>query len=336
MELVSVVFSFRNEKENIPNLITRTQAALAKSNVRPELIFVNDCSDDGSGEILDNYAKQDRSIKIINMARRCGISPCVLAGFAHANGDAVVYLDADLQDPPELIPKLIEEWRRGCDVVNTTRLTRHGETHLKMWVTKLGYRLIGLFSDTDIPMNTGDFKLLSRRVVNQLLKLNEYDPFLRGLVRWVGFKQTQIFYDRQPRHGGASHIRWASKNSAKAMVAGITSFSSYPLYVSFLVGLLVSICAFVYLVGIVITRLIWQTHLPGWSSEMATMLFLGGLNLFSNGILSIYVARISREVKRRPSWIVESVVNLDEIKQQSQAVVVAKEHEPLIEERAAN
>ncbi len=320
MELVSVVFSFRNEEENIAELITRTVTALERSNVHRELIFVNDCSDDRSDEILNHHAKQDQTIKIINMARRCGISPCALAGFAHSSGDAVIYMDADLQDPPELIPQLIEEWRKGCDVVNTTRLARLGETRTKMFMTKLGYRLIGMLSDTDIPMNTGDFKLLSRRVVNELLKLNEYDPFLRGLVRWVGFKQTQIFYNRQPRHAGLSHFQWSSRNSAKAMVAGITSFSSYPLYLSFIVGLFVSFGAFIALTAIIITRLGWNMHLPGWSSEMVTMLFLGGLNLLSTGILSIYVARISREVKRRPNWIVESVVNLDTIKRQTENI----------------
>ena len=151
------------------------------------------------------------------MARRCGMSPCVLAGFAHTSGNAVIYMDADLQDPPELIPQLIEEWRKGCDVVNTTRLTRQGETRTKMWITKLGYRIINLLSDTDIPMNTGDFKLLSRRIVNELLKLNEYDPFLRGLVRWVGFRQVQIFYDRHARHSGVTHFNWRSSSHVRAI-----------------------------------------------------------------------------------------------------------------------
>lgn len=314
VELVSVVFSFRNEAENIPELIARTELALKDAGVRHELIFVNDCSNDASGEILSRYASQNKMIKVVNMARRCGMSPCVLAGFAHASGDAVIYLDADLQDPPELIPRMIDEWRKGADVVNTTRLSREGETRTKMWITKLGYRLINFLSDTDIPMNTGDFKLLSRRVVNELLKLNEYDPFLRGLVRWVGFKQVQIFYDRRARHAGLSHFKWTSTSHVRAMIAGITSFSSYPLYVSFIVGLVVSLGAFVYLVAIILTRLIWHMHLPGWPSEMVTMLLLGGVILLSNGIQSIYVARISREVKRRPNWIVDSVLNLDEIK----------------------
>jgi polyisoprenyl-phosphate glycosyltransferase len=314
VELISVVFSFRNEAGNIPTLIARTKLALETSKVRSELIFVNDCSNDSSAEILSRHADKDKSIKILNMARRCGVSPCVLAGFAHASGDAVIYLDADLQDPPELIPRMIEEWRNGCDVVNTTRLTREGESPVKMFITKLAYRIIRFLSDVDIPMNTGDFKLLSRRVVHEVLKLNEYDPFLRGLVRWVGFKQTQIFYDRHARHLGVTHQKLLSRGPARAMVSGITSFSTIPLYLSFVVGFVVSLCAFIYLAAIVLTRLFWNMHLPGWPSEMVTMLFLGGLNLLSNGILSIYVARISREVKRRPNWIIESVVNLDTIK----------------------
>jgi polyisoprenyl-phosphate glycosyltransferase len=314
VELISVVFSFRNEAGNIPALITRTKQALEQSRVASELIFVNDCSDDGSAEILNGFAANDKTIKIVNMARRCGVSPCVLAGFAHTSGEAVIYLDADLQDPPELIPQMIEEWRKGCDVVNTTRLVRHGETRIKMAITKLGYHILHALSDTNIPMNTGDYKLLSRRVVNELLKLNEYDPFLRGLVRWVGFKQVQLFYDRQARHSGATHFALTSSMHARVLVSGITSFSSKPLYISFLVGLLVSLGAFVYLVAIILTRLIWGMHLPGWPSEMVTVLFLGGLNLLSTGVLSIYVARISREVKRRPNWIVDSAVNLEAIK----------------------
>ena len=313
MELISVVFSFRNEAGNIPALIARTKQALDDSKVRSELIFVNDCSNDGSIEVLNGYTDKDRSIKIVNMARRSGVSPCVLAGFAHTSGEAVIYLDADLQDPPELIPQMIEEWRKGCDVVNTTRLVRHGETRIKMWITKIGYHILRVLSDTDIPMNTGDFKLLSRRVVEELLKLNEYDPFLRGLVRWVGFKQVQIFYERLARHSGRTHFSLTSSIHARVLISGITSFSSKPLYISFVVGLLVSIAAFTYLIAIILTRIIWNMHLPGWPSEMVTMLFLGGLNLLSNGILSIYVAKISREVKRRPNWIVESVVNLDAI-----------------------
>jgi len=315
MSRVSVVFSFRNEQGNIPELIRRTQVVLSATEVEHELIFVNDCSNDRSLELLTAAAASDDRIKIVTMARRSGVSPCVLAGFAYATGDAVIYMDTDLQDPPELISQLVEEWRNGADVVNTTRLSRQGESRIKMWITKQAYRLIRLTSDIDMLMNTGDFKLLSRRVVNELLKLDEYDPFLRGLVRWVGFKQVQIFYNREARFAGMTHFPLlTSLGPVRALLAGITSFSSFPLYIAFVLGLLVSAFTFVYLLAIVVARMFWGSSLPGWSSETVAILLLGGIILTCIGILSIYVSRINREVRRRPNWIVDSVVNLDAIK----------------------
>lgn len=314
MSLVSVIFSFRNEEANIKELVRRTEAAFRDTQDDHELIFVNDCSNDGSLELLTALAAADKRIKIVNMARRSGVSPCVFAGFAYASGDAVIYMDADLQDPPELIPQLVEEWRNGADVVNTTRITRAAETRIKLWITKQGYRLIRAASDIDMLMDSGDFKLLSRRVVAELLKLNEYDPYLRGLVRWVGFKQVQIFYDRHARFAGQTHFTLTSSSHWRAMVAGITSFSSYPLYIAFVIGILVSVIASVYLLAMATTRILWGTSLPGWSSEMVAILLMGGIILTCIGILSIYVSRINREVRRRPNWIVDSIVNLDTTK----------------------
>ena len=296
-----------------PLLLNERKLALNASGVRSELIFVNDCSNDASLEILERYAAQDKSIKIVNMARRCGMSPCVLAGFAHTSGNAVIYMDADLQDPPELIPQLIEEWRKGCDVVNTTRLTRQGETRTKMWITKLGYRIINLLSDTDIPMNTGDFKLLSRRIVNELLKLNEYDRFCAGSCAGSASGRCRSSTTGMPAIPG-SRISIGARAATSERWFPASPRSARPRFISFIVGLFVSLGAFVYLAAIILTRLFWGMHLPGWPSEMVTMLFLGGLNLLSVGIFSIYVARISREVKRRPNWVVDSVVNLDAIK----------------------
>jgi glycosyltransferase involved in cell wall biosynthesis len=315
VSLVSAVFSFRNEEENIPELIRRTTAAFDDAGVDHELIFVNDWSNDRSLELLTAAAVADGRIKIINMARRFGVSPCVLAGFAHTSGDAVVYMDADLQDPPELIPQLVAEWRKGADVVNTTRLTRAGESKAKLWFTRQGYRLIRAASDIDILMDTGDFKLLSRRVVDEVMKLDEYDPFLRGLVRWVGFKQVQIYYDRNARHAGQTHFTWASSSHLRAMVAGITSFSSYPLYISFVLGLLMSACAIVYLAVAYGAESFWGAS-QGWQSGTAAISLLGGIILVCIGIQSIYISRINREVRRRPNWIVDSVVNLGDIKHQ--------------------
>lgn len=307
--IISVVFSFRNEETNIPELVRRVRNVLEQSNLDYELIFVDDASTDGSPEILAEYARIDSRIKVLTMSNRFGPSPCVLAGLKVATGDAVIYMDSDLQDPPELIPEMVEAFRKGADVVNMTRTERLGETRFKMWVTKMAYRLINFVSDVDIPNNTGDFKLLSRRVVLQLRDLREHDPFLRGLVRWVGFHQVQIFYQRQARWAGETHFPLFGAGPARAFLAGVTSFSEVPLYIAFFFGMTVSLGAFLYFVGIILTRVFFGWHLSGWPAIMVTQLFLGGVILMTVGILGIYVGRIHREVKRRPNFIVASATN---------------------------
>lgn len=311
MDLISIILSFRNEEANIPELTRRIAAVFADKPYDYEMIFINDCSNDRSLSLLTALAAKDSRVKIINTSRRCGPSACVLAGLAHARGAAAICLDSDLQDPPELIPQMIEEWRKGADVVNTTRLSRAGESKIKMQITRLAYRIINFLSDTDIPMDTGDYKLLSRRVMLELLRLKEYDPFLRGLVRWVGFRQTQIFYHREARGGGRTNMSIWGRGPVRAFISGVTSFSSYPLYVSMIFGTLISVLAFIYLIGIVVTKEVWDMHNPGWPSIMATILFLSGVLLMSNGVNGIYIGRIHRQVKQRPLWIVDSTVNVD-------------------------
>jgi dolichol-phosphate mannosyltransferase len=235
-----------------------------------------------------------------------------MAGFRHARGDAVIYMDADLQDPPELIPTLVEKWQNGAEVVHTTRTRRKGEHPVKMWLTRQAYRIINWVSDIDIPANTGDFKLLSRRALDHLLLLEENDPFMRGLARWIGFKQEQVFYEREARYAGTTHFSLLrSLNPIREFVRGLTSFSSLPLYFALVVGFAVSMGAFAYLLYILFTRLFLGMHLPGWPAIMVTMLFLGGTILFTIGVLGIYVGRIHREIKRRPPYIIESVVGFD-------------------------
>jgi dolichol-phosphate mannosyltransferase len=305
--LLSIVFSFRNEEQVLPELIRRLRNTLEPQSVDYELVFVNDASTDGSLDYLLKYREEDERVKIINMSRRFGNAPCVMAGLRHAKGDPVIYMDADLQDPPELIPKLLEKWHEGADVVHTTRTKRKGESALKMLLTKQAYKIINLVSDIDIPGNTGDFKLLSRRAVSEILKLNEYDPFLRGLSLWVGFNQSQVFYEREPRFGGDGHYSLLrSANPAREFIRGLTSFSSLPLYFALVLGFLVSFGAFVYLLYIVFTRIFLGMHLPGWPAIMVTMLFLGGTILFTIGVLGIYVGRIHKEIRNRPQYIIES------------------------------
>lgn len=320
-ELLSLVFSFRNEEAVIPELIRRVQATLDELDIDSEIIFVNDDSTDGSLRLLEERRTRDPRIKIISMSRRFGLTPCIIAGYRHAKGDAVIYMDADLQDPPELIPELLEEWRKGAEVVHTTRTVRRGENPLKMLLTKLAYRTINVVADIDIPQNTGDFKLLSRRALNELLKLDEVGPFMRGLVRWVGFKQSTVLYERDPRFAGKTHYSlWRSAAPARAFLQGITSFSSLPLYFALFMGFIVSCGAFVYWAWIMITKLSGApSPAEGWGRIMACMLFLGGTILFTIGILGIYVGNIHQEIKRRPPFVIADKVGFDDEGPQGQS-----------------
>ena len=309
--LISIVLSFRNEQETIPELIERLHNSLRPLNIEYEFIFVNDASTDNSLGILLEMQKNDRCIKIINMSRRFGVSQCVLAGMKYSKGDAVVYMDADLQDPPELIPEMIKKWEEGADVVYTTRITRSGENPIKMWTTKMSYRFLRLFSEVDLPLDSGDFKLLDRRVVNELLKMNEKDPFLRGLVTWIGFKQVQVLYHREKRFAGKTHYPLYGIGPIKAFISGLTSFSLVPLTISLLIGFIVSIGSFVYLVIIIIMKFL-NLILPGLSAIMAIILLLGGIQLFTIGILGLYIGRIYHESKNRPNYVIESMIGLND------------------------
>jgi len=309
--LISIVLSFRNEQETIPELIERLHNSLRPLNIEYEFIFVNDASTDNSLGILLEMQKNDRCIKIINMSRRFGVSQCVLAGMKYSKGDAVVYMDADLQDPPELIPEMIKKWEEGADVVYTTRITRSGENPIKMWTTKMAYRFLRLFSEVDLPLDSGDFKLLDRRVVNELLKMNEKDPFLRGLVTWIGFKQVQVLYHREKRFAGKTHYPLYGIGPIKAFISGLTSFSLVPLTISLLIGFIVSIGSFVYLVIIIIMKFL-NLILPGLSAIMAIILLLGGIQLFTIGILGLYIGRIYHESKNRPNYVIESMIGLND------------------------
>jgi len=312
MMLLSVIFSFRNEEDVLDELIKRLRLTLDSLNVRYELIFVNDASIDGSLELLLNYHREDSRIRILNMSRCFGVSPCVMAGMRHARGDAVVYMDSDLQDPPEVIPRLLEAYHKGADVVNTTRTVRRGENAFKMWLTKQAYRMINSISNIEILENTGDFKLLSRRAVDQLIKLNEYDPFMRGLVRWVGFNQVQVFYERDERFAGETKFSLLkSINPFKELIRGLTSFSELPLYIALFIGFFISMGAFGFLLYIVISRVFFGMHQPGWPAMMVTMLFLGGTILSAIGVLGIYVGRIHYEIKGRPPYIIDEEIGRD-------------------------
>ncbi len=309
--LISVVFSFRNEEKVISELVRRTVDVLVRLGPY-ELIFVNDASTDSSADVLQSLRATNDDIKIINMSRRFGVTPCVIAGMAEAKGDVVIYMDSDLQDPPEIIPELLRKWKEGAEVVHTVRTKRHGESLLKMWVTVFAYKMINAFSDIDFYENAGDFKLLSRRAVAELLKLNEHDPYLRGLSFWIGFSQAVVRYERDPRFSGDSKFGlFRSVNPYKEFVRGITSFSGAPLYFALILGFFVSIVSFLAL-GYVLLNKLMGFNMPGWTAIMAATLFLSGVILFTIGILGVYLGRIYEQLRGRPRYIVDNKFGFDE------------------------
>jgi dolichol-phosphate mannosyltransferase len=302
---VSVVLSFRNEEAVIPELVARLQKALRGAGVGYELVFVNDASSDGSLALLERLHADDPAVKVVTMSRRFGVAPCVLAGMRYARGDAVVYMDADLQDPPELLPELIRRWREGADVVYTVREGRRGESAAKLRLTRAAYRAIRALSEIELPVEAGDFKLLSRRAVDHLLAFEEKDLYVRGLVSWIGFRQVAVPYERQPRGAGQSHFPvLRSAGPALAFLNALTSFSYAPLLAFLVVGLAAGALS---LAGLLAAALAGS----GRAAWVAFGLALWSTLVLGIGVVGLYLARVHRAVLDRPRYIVESTLGLD-------------------------
>lgn len=316
--LLSVVLSFYNEEDVLAELIRRLRDVLdseceKKTIGRYEFIFVNDTSTDRSEEILKEAAQGHNDIKIITMSRNFGVSPCVLAGMEYSSGDIVVYMDADLQDPPEVISQMIQAWKQEqVDVVHTVRISRSGESRLKLWFTKFGYHFLKSISTINLPIEAGDFKLLSRRAVNHLIQLKEKRPFLRGLICWIGFPHTIVRYHREPRFSGKTKCpMFSSKVIQHHLNNALIAFSDIPLQFALFAGFVVSIGAFLYLIYIVIGMLRGNTWAE-WSIMMFTILLLGGTQLLTIGVLGLYVTSIHLETRKRPNYIVERTFGFDD------------------------
>lgn len=310
-ELISIVLSFYNEEGGLTELIRRLRDVFKGLDYDHELIFVNDCSTDNSLNALIEQSKGHDDIRILNTSRNFGHMPCIYAGLEVASGDAVIYMDADLQDPPELIPEMIEAWKseEDVEVVFTTRTHRDGEGWFKLWITKWGYRILKFASEVPIHENSGDFRLLSRRVLNEFLKFKEKKPFFRFLVSWIGFKQKQVFYRREKRYAGRSNFSvFSRKVYSQFLEISLIPFSDKPLKLSLLAGFLTSISAFAYLAYVIFTKLVFNWNLPGWSAIMAAMLFLGGVQFSVIGILGLYIGSIHKEVKERPNYIIKEKI----------------------------
>ena len=306
MKLLSVVFSFRNEEGNIKELVNRINISLEKlTNWNYELIFVNDDSTDNSESILLNLQKK-YPIRIINMSRNFGVDPCVLAGFRNAKGDAIVYLHTDLQDPPEIIPDLIKKHEEGFDVVHTIRTKRKGESKFRMLVTRIAYLLINILSDIKLPIESGDYKLISRKALDKILNQREFRPYVRGLSVWVGFKQTFYKYERQARGSGKSKMPLLSKGPVTDFINGITSYSLKPLYIGIFFGFLsiiISLLLIIYALYLKFNNL----AIPGSTSIIIAISFFSGILLFTLGVIGIYLARIFEQTKGRDQYVIKEI-----------------------------
>jgi len=306
---LSVVVPCYNEAEVIDVTVPRLLAmADSMGDLRTELLFVDDGSRDSTLRQLKAWAARDARIKVLSFARNFGHQVAVTAGIDAARGDAVVLIDADLQDPPEVVPEMVAKWREGFDVVYGTRTEREGETAFKRVTAKAFYRLLNRMSDVPIPLDTGDFRLMSRRVVEALKAMPERDRFVRGMVSWVGFRQVALPYRRAERFAGES--KYPLRKMLRFATDGLLSFSTKPLQMAISLGALASALAFAGIVYALVIRLATDRWVEGWAALFIATLFLGGVQLITVGILGEYIGRIYHEVKRRPLYVVGETVGL--------------------------
>lgn len=306
---LSVVVPLYNEELNINYLFERLVSVLSRLNMKYEIVCVNDGSKDNTLKHLVEHHHRNPLIKVINLSRNFGKEIALTAGIDYARGAAVVPIDADLQDPPELIEDLINKWREGYDVVYATRRSRIGESWLKRSTASAFYQAIARMSRISIPSNTGDFRLLDRRVVDALKQVPERNRFMKGLFAWVGFKQTSIVYDRPQRYKGTT--KWNYWRLWNFAIDGITSFSFLPLKVWSYVGLALSLLSFLYATFLIIRTLLFGIDVPGYASLMVAVLFLGGVQLLTLGIIGEYLGRVYEEVKGRPLYLVRDYYGFD-------------------------
>ena len=308
MKLISVLIPAYNEEPVLDKLFTRlANLANDTKNYEFEFLFVNDGSKDKTLEIIKGYAETDPRVSFINFSRNFGKEIGMIAGLDHVQGDATVIIDADLQDPPELIPEMIKLWEEGYDDVYAKRRSRDGESWLKKFTSKAYYKTLQKVTHVPIQEDTGDFRLLDRRVVDAITQFRDSQRNAKAIFSWVGFHKKEILYDRDPRAAGET--KWNYIKLVNLALDGITSFTTAPLRISTYVGALVSFATFVYLVFLVVRTIFFGTDLAGYPSMMAVILFLGGVQLLSLGIIGEYIGRIFNETKQRPLYLIEEYHN---------------------------
>ncbi|MEB9504229.1 glycosyltransferase family 2 protein [Bacillus anthracis] len=309
-KLISVVVPMYFEEEVAQECYNRLKSVMLQNNINYEFIFVNDGSTDRTMEILSEIAANDYRTKIVNFARNFGHQVAVTAGIAAAKGDAIVIIDADLQDPPEVIPELIAKWEEGYEVVYAKRKQRKGETWFKLLTAKYFYKFLNYMSDIDIPKDTGDFRIIDRKIADVFNQMTERNRFIRGMMSWVGFRQTYVEYERDERFAGET--KYPLKKMIKFASDGIIAFSTKPLRIVMSLGLLSVLISIIVLLYTITVKVFGHGTQTGWASIMVAITFFSGIQLLGLGIVGQYIARIYDESKNRPIYIVKETINIDE------------------------
>ncbi len=310
MKKISVVVPMYYEEEVALECYKRLEGVLSNlENYENEIIFVNDGSKDKTLEILSNIASENKNVKVISFARNFGHQAAVTAGLKYVTGDAILIIDADLQDPPELLPEMLKLWEEGNEVIYGQRKTREGESAFKLFTAKMFYQTLNALSDVEIPKNTGDFRLVDRKVVDTINSLPEHNKFLRGLFSWVGYKQYAFEYERKERFAGKT--KYPLKKMLKLAADGIIGFSTKPLKILGGLGIISIIISFIILIYSILSFAFeWNNLASGWTSIMVSITFFAGVQLLSIWVLSEYIGRIYDETKNRPQYVIDKTINI--------------------------
>jgi polyisoprenyl-phosphate glycosyltransferase len=304
-KILSIVAPAYNESASLDEFYSRLIGATKDLDLQLEIIYVNDGSQDDTLELMCNQRCNDPRITIIDLSRNFGKEIALTAGLDHALGDAVVVIDTDLQDPPELISELVAKWLEGSDVVNAKRIKRKGESWFKKLTSYIYYRFLYQLSEINIPKDTGDFRLLSRNALDALLKLREKHRYMKGLFAWVGYSQTEITYERDERYAGKT--KWSYWNLVNLAFEGLTSFSVLPLRIASMIGVLSAFIAIVFGTVIIFKKFIYGDPVAGYPSLVVLITFIGGIQLLALGVIGEYLGRVFNETKNRPLYIVKEM-----------------------------
>lgn len=300
---LSIIAPLLNEEENVYELYNRLKKVCQKINCIYEIILVDDGSTDNTLQVIEKIAQEESDLKYISLSRNFGHQAALFAGIEKSTGENIILIDGDLQDPPEEIENLWHKINEGNDVVYAKRKIRKGESFLKKSTAAIFYRLLNFITSISIPVDTGDFRIIKRKVADELLKMNDRSKFLRGQIAWLGFKESYIEYEREGRKKGNSNFGY--KKMLRFAIDGITSFSNFPLKFASISGILVSLISFVMIIYVLMAKYLWHQTITGWTSIMVTVLFLGGIQLLSIGIIGEYISRINDNVKQRQLYVIK-------------------------------